>query len=352
MKSNSSLKKWWNDYCLLIVLLATALVAFSWPNNREAATPQSVSAQSVAYAALKPDPQQQCQRIELIKVGQRVWTNGNPSGERDEQFAQDVDPSNWRKLTLHAPKRNGGWADVEMLRPVSWMEERGVRAGGYVDIEVPECGIEGNAKVLGLEPCPPVSPGPGRVVTATFHHQAVWTIDIRISGLDEPIGTTPNHPFWSQTKLEFVRADQLSPGEEVLTLTGPAIVESISPRGPPEPVYNLEVQVDHVYHVAQSGVLVHNGNPCAPDVPTHEHHVFSQEYRADFEDLGIDVDQFTMNVPVNRHLEIHNDSWNWNDDWGSFFNGKPTQQGAYDFAAELIQEYGLESFLPLRPYSR
>lgn len=34
-------------------------------------------------------------------------------------------------------------------------------------------------------------------------------------------------------------------------------------RGEPEPVYNLEVQFVHVYHVTAAGVLVHNGTNCS-----------------------------------------------------------------------------------------
>ena len=48
-------------------------------------------------------------------------------------------------------------------------------------------------------------------------------------------------------------------------LDGITTVTSISPRGPPEPVYNLEVQVKHTYYVADSGVLVHNGKNCGVD---------------------------------------------------------------------------------------
>lgn len=34
-------------------------------------------------------------------------------------------------------------------------------------------------------------------------------------------------------------------------------------------VFNLEVQFDHVYHVGRTGILVHNGTPCPPNVPAH-----------------------------------------------------------------------------------
>ncbi|MEQ8852388.1 Hint domain-containing protein [Gimesia sp.] len=81
----------------------------------------------------------------------------------------------------------------------------------------------------------------------------------------KPIDTTPNHPIWSVDRQAFVRADSLTVGERLQNLNGITTVKSISPRGPPEPVYNLEVQVKHTYYVADTGVLVHNGAPCKSD---------------------------------------------------------------------------------------
>ncbi len=214
-------------------------------------------------------PQVVEQAIETVRVGQRVWIGDNPSHERDLEVGEDItDPRLWREMRLRSPKRDGTLADVRMLRPAGWLEERGVHPGGRVDIEVPECGISGLADVLEVLPCPEITPGQGRVVTATFHHQAAQTIDVAVEGLEEPIGSTPNHPFWSETHGEFVRADQLSPGDEVRTLHGTARVTGVTPRGPPEPVYNLEVQCEHVYRVANAGLLVHNGtlNPQCPDI--------------------------------------------------------------------------------------
>ncbi|WP_417388074.1 Hint domain-containing protein [Gimesia sp.] len=77
-----------------------------------------------------------------------------------------------------------------------------------------------------------------------------------------PIGTTPNHPIWSVDREAFVRTDSLSVGERLQTLNGIARITNITARGPPEPVYNLEVQVKHTYFIADSGVLVHNGANC------------------------------------------------------------------------------------------
>jgi hypothetical protein len=41
-------------------------------------------------------------------------------------------------------------------------------------------------------------------------------------------------------------------------------VVSITPRPGTHTVHNLEVHLDHVYHVAASGVLVHNAVPAVP----------------------------------------------------------------------------------------
>jgi hypothetical protein len=199
--------------------------------------------------------------IKSIRVGQRVWVAEDAPGDGDLEFGEDVIAAQWRKMVLRCPKRDGSTAHVEMLRPVWWLAERDVAAGGTVEIDVPECGISGRADVLAVEACPPIASGPGRVVTSTFHHQAAATIDIAIEGMEEPIGSTPNHPIWSETEQQFVRADALRPGEQVRTLTGLAQVVAITPRGPPEPVFNLEVQVDHLFHVGTGGVLVHNNLP-------------------------------------------------------------------------------------------
>lgn len=212
------------------------------------------------------------QPIQQIRPGQ--WVNAeNPSEEDDLEFGAKVDPTTWKLLTLKAPKQDGTVADVCLLRPDQWLRQQAATVGKTVYISVPECGIEGDAQVLRIEECPPIAtnPGPGfQVVTGTFRHQSAQTLDIAVEGEAKPIGTTPNHPFWSADREAFVRADSLSVGERLQTLKGITKITSISPRGPPEPVYNLEVQVKHTYHVADSGVLVHNGAPCPIGAETVE----------------------------------------------------------------------------------
>ena len=96
----------------------------------------------------------------------------------------------------------------------------------------------------------------------TFAHEAAEVVDLRFEGIEDPIGATANHPFWSVDRQEFVRAGSLQRGERVLLATGDTtLLESRLPRPGPEAVYNLEVHGDHVYHVGTAGVLVHNTCP-------------------------------------------------------------------------------------------
>ena len=68
----------------------------------------------------------------------------------------------------------------------------------------------GWGKVLALKPCPPIQPGPGQVVTATFKHEPDDNVlDVRVEGLAEPIGVTDTHPFWSEDRQAFVAVGKL-----------------------------------------------------------------------------------------------------------------------------------------------
>jgi hypothetical protein len=116
---------------------------------------------------------------------------------------------------------------------------------------------------MAIEPCPALEAAgrPGRrLITGTFRHSAGNLLDAQIAGEPAPLGVTDNHPFWSEDRQAFVPAGELRPGERLRradqTLTQ---ITRITPRtGPPVPVYNLEVDAEHVYHVGASGVLVHN----------------------------------------------------------------------------------------------
>jgi len=242
----------WLAFCLAVAGLFG--LASRWSSD----SPDAPSRHLTTATAVQSD--HATRRIQDIRVGDRVLGE-NPLREDVETDFQEPEPFGWRRLKLQMVKPDGHGLDVELLRPLSWTVETGAEPGGTIVLQVPELGIEGPAEVLAVEPCPPIRPGRGHVVTGTFAHEpSTDLINVLVEGDAEPIGCTPNHPFWSETQGEFVQAAQLEPGEEVRTASqGVVAVTSVTPRPASDRVYNLEVHGQHVYQVGTTGVLVHNG---------------------------------------------------------------------------------------------
>jgi len=179
----------------------------------------------------------------------------------------------------------------EELHDVRWLMSETEAAAVLVTValDLPEIGVRGEAVVTGVEPCPAILPGPGKVVLTTFHHASSDLIDLylspqpptgsltaqqsavdallypqvsRVSVVDqawERIGVTGNHPIWSEDRHDYVAAMDLRVGERLKNLSGDTVwVQQKLPRPGPTPVYNLEVQDEHVYYVGANGVLAHN----------------------------------------------------------------------------------------------
>ncbi len=270
-----------------------------------------------SLSSIKATPSLATRPIEQIQVGDRVSAR-NPEIS-DEQRSTWVEPNwdQWVQLSLMMPKDDGSELTIELLRPESWVlnaltmvVERNDRSainesavdssiasigeetvplspmrevfrevalasadardagftlmGFMVEMNLPELGISGPASVTNMRPSPTIDPGPGHVVTATFHHTSGAVIDLTLADRGHPedretIGTTSNHPFWSVDRDEYVQAGSLLEGERLTTLHGDTrVVTSIVARDGSEPVYNLEVFGEHVYFVGVNGVLTHN----------------------------------------------------------------------------------------------
>jgi hypothetical protein len=132
-----------------------------------------------------------------------------------------------------------------------------------------------------------------QVVNGLMAHPAENILDLTITGLDEPLGVTTTHPIWSETRQDFVQANDLRQGEQLRSAKGEvARIVRITPhRGLPQPVYNLEVNAEHVYQVAACGLLVHNAG-CVnwatshPDAMKPEHLFSDDHIRSGIDTLG------------------------------------------------------------------
>jgi hypothetical protein len=253
-------------------------------------------------------------KIQDVQVGERA-IGLNPELDDDDRDlfnpTRDPEPATWRKLTLEMLKPDGKRLDITLLRPLNWISESKAEIGSTIFLDLPEMGAQGIAKVLNIEPCPPIKPGKGNVITGTFHHEAANTIDVHVEGLSKPIGTTDNHPFWSVTRQEFIEAGKLQQGEKLQLYNGQtAKVIQILPRPGPERVHNLEVMNEHVYRVSEQGVLVHNtygrsGRLTPEQIGGANVTHFDCRYEMQAKTLSVDIGTIraTPNLPNQRILE-------------------------------------------------
>lgn len=244
---------------------------------RRAMVPEAAAAVSAPELA-SPKLFRRTRPIEEIRVGQRVVAR-NPEitdAERDT-WPAEPDWSTCQLVRLEMPREDGAVLHIDLLRPREWLKERQAAVANWIELDLPEMGASGPALVREIGPCPPIEPGSGKVVTATFRHppatqvlnvtftdsraDAAFTraVATALEDASETIGVTDNHPFWSVDRQEFVPIGEMAVGERVVTYHGDTKrIASKLPRPGPQEVYNLEVYAEHVYFVGDSGVLAHN----------------------------------------------------------------------------------------------
>ncbi len=286
--------------------------------------------------SLSPDVTTLAKPIEEIQVGERVQFARNPGEPFDNSLGTKVDPSTWRRISLRAYKDSGDKADIVLLRPKWWLDERLDTKRGTLTLAVPELNIFEPAKVLSVEPCPPISDGAGGVVIATFHHWSPDTVNVHIKGVDRPIRCTPDHTFWSSDRREFVEAQHLNQGELVQGEHSEYQIGRIARINEPIEVFNLEIHGQHVYQVSEFGVLVHNmptGGPKKRKIRDLDPSDITEEMILDEDLFDVkDIDDWFHEVEQNLTPEQRRavDEWintrrardpNWNID-----NNDPTWQ--------------------------
>ena len=184
--------------------------------------------------------------------------NPQTPGQAAGDFGE-FNPKTWQVHRFLMNKPDGGWLKIGLARPVAWIEAVERNDSGQVWLEFDELGIADWATLQKTESCPSGILGEGRLVTGTFEHSSGEVLNLFIAGEATPIGSTANHPFWSEDRQDFVQAGSLNPGEHLRLADGrTTTLERAEPIAEHLPVYNLEVDGEHVYFVGESGVLVHN----------------------------------------------------------------------------------------------
>jgi hypothetical protein len=294
-ENSNTIPFYYSNWFILGLIICLLSMGYLWDNY---ISPKTIVTTTKVISVPKPSAQNSSgikfAKIQDVQVGERA-IGRNPEvtdSDRVTVFFPDPEPATWQKLTLEMFKPDGKRLDITLLRPLSWITESQADIGTTIFLDLPEMGAQGQAKVLNIEPCPPIKKGKGNVITGTFHHEAANTVDLYVEGLSKPIGCTDNHPFWSVTRNEFIEAGKLQQGEALQLHSGQiAKVVQILPRPGPERVHNLEVLNEHVYYVADIGILVHNN--C-----TNKHHAIPKF-------LGGDTNQKLAEISYDSHIEYH-----------------------------------------------
>jgi hypothetical protein len=225
------------------------------------------------------------------------------------------------------------------------------------------------------EPPPPGTDADGnslKNVVGTVKYSGHYPVlDLRVGG--QTFRTTPGHPFYSQTRRGWVDAGALRVGELLQDKAGrPVPVEGVSAEafGYIE-LYNLEVEDYHTYFVGigENAVWTHNGlragcripGPMAADalergaisvttrvragvVRPDRHHIFPQARRSWFEQRGVDIDRYTLQLDKGTHSALHYGGGRgrgggfWNNEMMRRLLDREASLGRQLTAREILQE--------------
>ena len=220
-------------------------------------TPHFVAERSTSDVAVAVPRAITKEAIEAVAIGSRV-SGDNPRPWEFDGELPEPDQATWLLGKFSLQKDAGNWVDIEMIRPAEYWESQGATPGSYVFMEFTELESSGVALMRSIDPCPPITDGPGHVVTSRFlTRQASSLVEIEIKG-GETLTGTPQHPIWIIERQDWVQLGDVFLGEHVSTESGPCEIVAKRFHSTSESVYNIEIYGEHLYQVSEVGVLVHN----------------------------------------------------------------------------------------------
>jgi hypothetical protein len=219
---------------------------------------------ATAEASPKSVKRRVYQRIDSIALDSRVIGQKPETSDVDTQWPEP-EQATWVQITATSRRPDRAPCELQILRPRAWAEQYGLVAGATLPLDYPELKLTGSTTVHAVAPSPPIQSGKGNVVIGRFVTREIDNL-ARITLTDGTvIESTDNHPIWSVDRQAFVAVDQLQPGERLQSLDAELAVERVERVGYCPTVYNLEVHGQHVYHVAETSILVHNADYATTD---------------------------------------------------------------------------------------
>jgi RHS repeat-associated protein len=189
--------------------------------------------------------------IEQLQLGDRVEAGNNRC--QDEHIESDAQTIS---LEIPNPAQPQDIVHVELVRQRSWLTEQGL-SSGQTWLELPEVGVSGWARIVGIGPAPKEKSGRGCLVLMRVSHVASQVLKVRLSGAEEVIEVTPPHPLYVEGH-GWMSAGAVQPGMKLRSDSGPVSVEAIEQASPNQYVYNIEVGLEHTYRVSNAHIWAHN----------------------------------------------------------------------------------------------
>jgi hypothetical protein len=177
---------------------------------------------------------------------------------QDSGVADGKQPSRWVRIELSISEGLGHSTVVVLLRTAEWAAAMNAVAGNTIPLALDDLDVSGNALVRSVTPARAVVDGPGRMITAKVSHGPRRVVEVVLRGVETPLRATAVHPVFSEDRDMFVAVGELRVGERLRSLAGPVVIQSILAHPELQPVFNLEVEREHVYHVGKCGILAHN----------------------------------------------------------------------------------------------
>jgi hypothetical protein len=200
------------------------------------------------------------QAIEEVTLGSRTVGKNPNRDEYDLGFGLP-DENTWRQIHMQLDRDDGVVVNIQLLRPIDWIEASGLHLGCEFHVDLPHTSATGIARVLDIGPCPMLAGGDGNLVIGRFETRDAKEF-VKVTFEDGTTLTgTRIHPVWSLDRSDWVELGKLEVGENLHGTDGPVAVQCISFIATSQPVYNLEIFGEHVYRVGIAGVLCHNTDP-------------------------------------------------------------------------------------------
>ena len=207
-------------------------------------------------------------RINEQEVGIVTYAPFYQTDEYIDIDYEEITPSTWKWVKLELEKADGTLSKISVRRPNWWIVESNAnKVGNRVFLSMPEMGIEGEAVVTEITPNQldtrlwnenRQGDYVNRPITGKFEHISSDVSNYYFEELEQPIGATSSHPFWSVDRQDWIAVGDLEIGERVKTKVGTSVLLSKDKLEGEHKVFNLEVYREHNFLVSESGVLVHN----------------------------------------------------------------------------------------------